>query len=205
MSKGKPSSLTAYRITFTHDGHAHLEEVDGPAKRDSFYYVRDETITDTFWSTLPEELADLIDVALAVYVADRLARRHSQAADRHQRNWSRHFHLRLPLRDPERWHDQALNAQLRAVLAFLTDDKWCFDFFPRSGSRRISEMRRYLYPTLPASPVTAALFSGGVDSSPGSAASWSNILPTVRSSFAAALTDAPLVCSANWQKQHVYA
>ena len=45
------------------------------------YYVNDETIARRFGHTLDELLADWIDVALACYLADRLATRITLGAD----------------------------------------------------------------------------------------------------------------------------
>jgi hypothetical protein len=156
-----------YRLTFTPDGCAHLVPDKGPVELYNHYHVGDEKIAQAFGSTLPAELADLVDVALAVYVADRRSRRRLPAADRYHLHWTRQFHIRLPLRDPERWHDGTLAARLSDVLEFFTEDQWHFDFVPRSGDRRPSETQGFLFRTLPRAPVTAALFSGGLDSLAG--------------------------------------
>lgn len=156
-----------YRLTFTPDGCAHVASNGAEAGLASFYYVGDRMIAQAFGSSMPAELADLVDVAMAVYVADRLCPRRQPDADRYHLHWTRRFDIRVPVRDPGRWRDSGLAARLRDALWFFTEDEWHFEFVRWSGERRPSEMQGFLFPTPPRSPVAAALFSGGLDSLAG--------------------------------------
>lgn len=161
------ASATPYRIAFSADGHAEVAGRAGVAIPDQCYYVGDRAIAYAFATRIPAHLADLVDVALAVYLADRLAPRRPASADRYHLHWNRRLHLILPVRDVRRWCDPVLQSRLRNVLALLTEDAWEFDFVPRSGERRIAEMQEYLFPSRPVPPLSVALFSGGLDSLAG--------------------------------------
>ena len=180
MSDSAHGDMASYRIAFTDDGRAHMDAAGGPVRVDTLYRVGDDVIARAFGARLPQELADLIDVALAVYVADRLSRRRPPGADRYQLHWGRRFELRLPVRDPDRWRDAALGGRLREALALFTEDDWRFDFVPRSSHRRAAETQEFLFPTQPSAPGTVALFSGGLDSLAGLG---SELLGRARDSF----------------------
>ncbi|MBI3977413.1 MAG: 7-cyano-7-deazaguanine synthase [Chloroflexi bacterium] len=131
------------------------------------YHIDDFAIAQSFGVALPGEMADLVDVTGAVYVADRLSRRHPDHADRYHPHWTRHIAIRLPLRNPARWSQPSLAERLRKLLWFLTDDVWHFEFVPRSVRPRVSETVRFLFSPPLLEPVTVALFSGGLDSLAG--------------------------------------
>lgn len=154
-----------YRIKFTEDGHA-IVGSDSEVELDSMYVVEDIAITRAFGSMLPSDLADLVDVALAVYVSDRLARRRACHADRSRLNWTRRIDLTIPVRDLSRWQDVALCKLLLDVLWYLTEDDWHIRFIERRG-RHLAESQQTLFAMPPEAPVTAALFSGGLDSLAG--------------------------------------
>ena len=134
---------------------------------DSRYYVNDAPLADAFSRYVPRALADLLDVAVAVYLADRLGRR-TGARDRYEHHWQRAMQVRIPVRDPERWNAPAVIEALRATLIHLTEDDWNFEFTPRSlGRGRVSEDVQYLFPEKLEAPVLVSLFSGGLDSLAG--------------------------------------
>lgn len=166
MSTGAVSAPT-YRIAFSADGRAQVAGRAGVVVPDQRYYVGDRVIAHAFATHIPADLADLVDVALAAYLADRLAPRRPPSADRYHLHWNRRLHLTLPVRDVRRWRDPLLLSRLRQVLALLTEDAWAFDFVPRPGERRIAEMQGYLLPDRPVPPLSVALFSGGLDSLAG--------------------------------------
>lgn len=156
-----------YRIRFTEDGHAILDSNSLTVQLESTYIVDDTAITRASGSTLSPELADLVDIALAVYVADRVARRRPRHADRSLLNWTRRFDLTIPVRDVNRWQDAELCQRLIALLAFLTEDDWHIRFAERRHGCHRAESQHTLFPMPPEAPVTAALFSGGLDSLAG--------------------------------------
>ena len=155
-----------YNVTLSEDGHVHAEtgKAKPPAESCNRYYIDDWPIAQAFATSLPSVLADLADIALAVHVADRLCHRKKKGTHDHFLNWTRRINVSLPLREPERWQDQLLASRLSELLWFLTEDEWSFHFSNRSVGGRPSETANFLSPIPPQSPVTAALFSGGLDS-----------------------------------------
>ncbi len=101
---------------------------------------------------------DLLDVAVCVYLADRLEKRRGHQA--------RRFHLTIPVREPETWTRPATKFKLEHLLRFLTEDHWHFDFVQ-------AKRERPPHTTTPLLPVhegafAVDLFSGGLDSAAGS-------------------------------------
>jgi 7-cyano-7-deazaguanine synthase in queuosine biosynthesis len=131
------------------------------------YAVDDTRMTTEFGTVLPAVLADFVDLALAVYVADRLALRRPPHAERYPLHWTRQLRLRLPMRQPEFWRDKTLTQAIATVLWQFTEDDWQLEFVPREGGYRRSETQAALFPLGPEPPVAAALFSGGLDSFAG--------------------------------------
>jgi hypothetical protein len=163
-SVAQPAS---YAVLCTERGEVSVVANGAVATLTSRTYINDLPIAEAFGDVVPAECADLVDVAIAVYVADRLCRRHPRTAPRAEPLWQRRMHVEVPMREPERWRD-GLGGPLARLLSFLTDDVWTFTFVPRSGaSARPSESQRSLFLEPPPSPASAALFSGGLDSLAG--------------------------------------
>lgn len=130
------------------------------------YFVDDETIDRRFGRELDSLFADWIDVALACYLADRLAVRPVSSAG--GRNWSRVIKITVPVKELDQWSD-AVKCSLTVLLRFLTEDLWQFEFVQSQGLKRTGELQRTLFP-FKADPATrVALFSGGLDSFAGTA------------------------------------
>ena len=109
--------------------------------------------TSTEWSKLPRpsrSTADLLGIAVAVYVADRSIIREDQTD-----GWTRDIILEVPVSDPHRWTAQALDE----TLSFLTGDRWSVRLRRGSPAPLTAIGDR---PTV--GPELIALFSGGVDS-----------------------------------------
>jgi hypothetical protein len=131
------------------------------------YEVHDEAIVRVSRLPLPAELADLIDIALAVYTADRICSRRRSHADLYHRQWTRNFHVNIPVRDPVLWSGDQLKEMLEGTLWWLTEDNWSFRFTARTRGWRTAELQSQLLPSQPTLPLTVALFSGGLDSLAG--------------------------------------
>src|SRR5438128_376534 len=103
-----------YSLNYSHagDGRAHVTASGQDVEIPNYYHIGDETITRAFGSTLSPEMADLVDIAMAVYFADRLSPRRRRGADPYGLHWTRRFDVRLPVRDVERWQDQTTLRQL---------------------------------------------------------------------------------------------
>jgi hypothetical protein len=164
----QPTAMPAsYRFVF--DGNNHVcFAVDGdqlgPGLR---FMVNDYALARALGAALNPELADLVDIAIAVYAVDRLAPRRPLHADRYHLYWTRNIQVQLPLRVPNLWISTALGRRLHRLLRSLTEDFWEFEFSMRSGRPRPSETMRPLLRTEPVEPVTVGLFSGGLDSLAG--------------------------------------
>lgn len=102
---------------------------------------------------LPEEVRDLVDLAVAIYILDEVCPRRD-APDR----WSREFDLVAPVQDPARWADAT--EALRAALSTLSGDDFAFEWCDRKRLGSIGSHRTLL----PRELDTVCLFSGGLDS-----------------------------------------
>jgi hypothetical protein len=137
----------------------------GPNRTDQFEYRFNDIALARLATPLHSEYADLLDVACAVWVADRWSPRTSpndarQPADR----WHRRLSLTIPVRNIEIWSPVHIADQLAGILHYLTDDHWSFEFVPRTSMPRPSEIQSALPCAMPPGDAIASLFSGGLDS-----------------------------------------
>jgi 7-cyano-7-deazaguanine synthase in queuosine biosynthesis len=133
------------------------------------YYVNDGKIAERFGHILDSQLADWIDIALACYLADRLAVRLTGRGTEAGVQWARVFNLVVPVRERVRWSNVEVKARLEQLLHFFTDDVWHFEFVERVGPRRPAESQGFLFSFDSNVPVRVALYSGGLDSFAGAA------------------------------------
>lgn len=131
------------------------------------YGLDDSQINRHLGTILPSTLADLIDVAVAVHVSDRLAvrRRRKQGSE-----CRREIKLVVPVRNTALWRRDETGCLLRELLEFLTEDEWSIDFCQRPNSVRTAESQQHLFSARFDGPVHVGLFSGGLDSFAGTAA-----------------------------------
>ena len=112
--------------------------------------------------TFPTLIDDLLDVAMAIYVADRLLKRR-----RIEGSWQpRQLRVVIPVADPERWN--TLQSKLCELLTWLTTDQWELEFVRRTTAQR-NRPASVVPPKLPERPFVA-LYSGGLDSLAGAVA-----------------------------------
>ncbi|MCC6630168.1 MAG: 7-cyano-7-deazaguanine synthase [Chloroflexi bacterium] len=104
-------------------------------------------------------LADIVDLAGAVYVADRLS---LQRTPRRVR-----LEVALPVRHPDVLGSAAVQALLREILFWYTGRHWRFDFLPRRAVGRRAELQRPLPHIMSAPATEVALWSGGLDALAG--------------------------------------
>lgn len=117
---------------------------------------------------LPDEAADLMEIAASIHAIDRLAPRPPDRRRPEESMWTRSLWAEIPVREPDRWRQQA--PRLVRLLHWLTDDHWDLEFCQlRLGTGALDVQQGFLFETVPsgASPV---LFSGGLDSAAGLAA-----------------------------------
>jgi len=117
---------------------------------------------------LPPCLADLVDIAIAAYAADRLFLRPRVGQDFRAPNWRRQMALELPLRCAELWERVDIRHEVSEVLEEFTGDQWRLIPRKHCGLRRISECETYLFGADLPKPIAVSLFSGGLDSFAGS-------------------------------------
>lgn len=138
----------------------------GPAElgSDAFRYrLQDLGLARGLLRSLPSLASDFLDVGVAVYVADRLARRSVRGDVRPpEERWHRSIRLVVPVRDPRVWQRTAVADTLHGYLRYITDDDWTVLFVRRDAAPRPSESTPPLLPGEP--PDSVLLFSGGLDS-----------------------------------------
>jgi len=166
-----PAPNQEFHFDFRESGTVKWGRPSGTVERESThhamrYFIDDETIDRRFGHELDSLSADWIDMALACYLADRLALR--PISRNGGRNWSRVFNIVLPVREIARWTD-AVHSSLARLLRFLTEDIWQFEFTEYRGPARATGFQRSLFP-FEADPSTrVVLYSGGLDSFAGAA------------------------------------
>jgi hypothetical protein len=128
------------------------------------FWLDDTAIGSSFGRNLSAGITDLLDLAVAVYIADRLAVRetlddHRDPGDR----WHRRMEVVVPVRIDKFWRSTEVESLLRELLHFLTDDYWSFQFVARTHERRAVESQQCL--TVVGLPTTAVILqSDGLDS-----------------------------------------
>ncbi len=145
---------TSYSFDFGHYGRGDLE---------SQYWVDDSRVTRSFGCNLRARLADLVQVALAVYYADRRSRRIRSPLTF---TGQRFLHVRVPLREPDAWSSAKVTDRLTALLYWFTEDQWSFEFV-KSGEACQPPAEAFLFESPVAHPNITSLFSGGLDSLAG--------------------------------------
>ncbi|MFI9847376.1 7-cyano-7-deazaguanine synthase [Nonomuraea sp. NPDC051941] len=139
-----------------------------PVVRQAVHWDRDvhldgRPLMDQLARVLPTAAADLMELATAVYTADRLKAR--DVADAYKLGWSRRLRLHVPVRLPDLWESHA-DALVR-LLSWLTDDEWSLHFHQTDpATAPLDNPQDYLFPTVP-DHACVALFSGGLDSTAG--------------------------------------
>ena len=129
------------------------------------YQVNDEPGAKSLGAVLEPLYADLVDVSVAVYMADRISLRSANPDE-----WRREITLRLPVRCVNQWRRPEALEALETYLTFLTQEKYEFDFFERQADGRASERQQFLPLVAKGAPLSVSLFSGGLDSYAGTAA-----------------------------------
>ncbi len=150
---------------FTRELNAANNDYGIPIPEISFS-VNDAPITNLFGSDTNPVLLDWVDIAIAVYLADRVSPRDPRK--HHNENWVRDFMLKLRVRSPDFWSQDDIQTDLNELLSYLTDDNWQFEFSPLLVRDRFFESQRELA-FLPNSTPRVALYSGGLDSFAGAA------------------------------------
>jgi len=172
----KPVSISRneFNFDFSRSPNVRWGRSSEPGKEDPIshsmeYYINDGKIAERFGHILDPQLADWIDIALACYLADRLAMRSTGRGAESGNQWARVFNLVVPVREMVRWSNVEVKGWLEQLLHFFTDDVWHFEFVERVGPRRPAESQGFLFGFDSSVPMRVALYSGGLDSFAGAA------------------------------------
>lgn len=130
-------------------------------KKPGSYWFEEERLS--FCQVLSSRMADLLDVVMAIYAADRQSRREFNEAN----TGHRRIHIRIGVRNPQIWTESEIEKGLITLLNWLSEDIWSFEFFKRQEAPTAAELKCFLFQFLPEPPVTVSLFSGGLDSFAG--------------------------------------
>lgn len=155
---------TDYLYTFSDitDGFCKVQVVkhDRPMQTEIFAAINDQSMASLPCCGMPTPLADAVDLALAVYVADRL----STARTRERKR----IEIVLPVRHPEILGSNHILRHLQDVLFSYTEDNWFFKFTRRLASGRLAERQSTLLRLrAPDESTEVALWSGGLDALAG--------------------------------------
>ena len=136
---------------------------DLPVELGRSFWLDGGSLSRTFFDALPARSADLLDVVMAVYTADRRSRRDFTEG----RTGRRAIKVRVGLRDPAHWTERELSQGLQELLYWVSEDEWSFQVDKRKGGPSAAEAEHFLFALPPEPPVTVSLFSGGLDSLAG--------------------------------------
>ena len=144
---------------YTYDFTVHPRDVG----LQSTCWMNGEHLSHPFSEALPANAADLLDLALAIYAADRSSRRDFKHANTGQRR----IDVRLGLRNPDYWTAPGTADRLQEFLYWLSEDEWSFRLEQRGAAQTPAESGAFLFKVPLEPPVSVSLFSGGLDSLAG--------------------------------------
>ncbi len=119
---------------------------------------------------VPAQLADLVEVATYVYVADQAIGRGGNGVEDMGANWRRRLRFEVPVRCPDLWRQREVSDALRDALSFLSEDEYLFAFRPYhrpppfTGYLNFAPAEAGGAGGADAPPERVVLFSGGLDS-----------------------------------------
>ena len=112
---------------YTYDFTVHPRDIG----LDSTCWLNGEHLSHPFSKVLPAGAADLIDLALAIYAADRSSQRDFKQTNTGQRR----IHVRVGLRNPDLWSAGVMANRLHEFLYWLSGDEWSFHLDEREVAR----------------------------------------------------------------------
>lgn len=152
-------------------GQAQIQMNGDFSLRKASFHIETDVLSKSFGRPLAPELADLVDVAMAVYMTDRLIRRRPRNLDPYELGWQRHITIEIPVRLLDRWNQKIVYDAFIRTLEFFTEDSWNFTFKNWKGQLRSNERQHFLFSPESRSHIHVGLFSGGLDSLAGLAQS----------------------------------
>ena len=134
-----------------------------PSGSGNSYWLDGKHLSRAFHQEIHPRMADLMEVAMSVYTADRLSRRNYKGMN----TGHRRINIRVGVRDPDFWARSELSEFLSEFLYWMSEDEWSFDFTSRQAPLTPAGYQGFLFPIPPEAPATVSLFSGGLDSLAG--------------------------------------
>jgi hypothetical protein len=132
------------------------------------FHFDDSQLAKLAGAPLSSRVEDLLDIAVAAYLADRLNLRHPrECGPPDGSHWIRDIPLTVPVRDPAFWTTREVRDAVDALLHWLTDDQWRIELSGTPAFSRSAERQGALVSAEP--PRRFGLFSGGLDSLLGAA------------------------------------
>ena len=95
------------------------------------FFMSDGTIASSFGQILEPLQADLMDISLFAYLADRLSLRCKQANSQRRLLWARKLQLKIPVRCLSVWAQEENHSLLEDLLHYFTEDEWRIEFTSR--------------------------------------------------------------------------
>lgn len=120
--------------------------------------VKDFTMFHASNKLMPSIVADLVDLASAIDVVDRISARKDDLPCR--------IHVTLPVRNPEILGKPHIQEKLQSILHWYTGDQWFITFTNYTKYGRTPELQKFLFKDYE-HPTTVALWSGGLDALAG--------------------------------------
>lgn len=132
------------------------------------YFVGYQDLVGAFSRRLSPRYGDWLELAVAVYLADRFAPRRDPRFRKDTVHRRRKIWLQVPVVDLAFWRANRTQQLLRDALWPLTEDDWRFQFVER-GMPLAPCTQQFLLDFPVTVPARVALFSGGLDSFAGAA------------------------------------
>lgn len=119
MNLNNGPSLGTYTFDFGNPGqirwHFAKEDIVENAPEPVSYFFDDDSIARQCSEVLSPLMADVVDVAVAVHMADRLALRRGKDLLGPTIGWARNLRLQIPVRLPEVWLRESISIRLALV------------------------------------------------------------------------------------------
>jgi Queuosine biosynthesis protein QueC len=142
------------------NSNGRIQFTDCDANKDSYVEIAldDREFKCRVKQEFPSVVADLMDLAVAIHAADRLAFQNLRQAQTR-------IHVILPVRHPEIMNTESFRSQLESLLYWATGSRWLFDFSKRSDTER-SVVQQSSLPVA-SQDCEVAMWSGGLDAFAG--------------------------------------
>lgn len=131
-------------------------------------FLRLDRLTERLLDNLDPVLADAVEIASYVFMADRLVKRGTEQMGRMGVDWRRDLCFKIPVRKADIWTQKEIYGALVEALSFLSEDEFAFEFEPGDPAIRLDPFLGFNDPNARTiKPDDIILFSGGLDSLAG--------------------------------------